>query len=182
MPWLSPFCSALEQCSVLVQSKEVLTRWRQRCRQNFELPHQKYRGGCHDAFLIYGAPKFISKMTSSWPSQGWFLGKMGIFSKVWIFQNSFCHMLVTSEKTMVGGLDALLIYGAQKVYSPTVSTIGLTLWNLSCLEFKFDDTRLSYWHKNKIGRIDFFCCILTLLNFCRVGLLSFAETANRAEN
>ena len=34
--------------------------------------------------------------------------------------------------------------------------LGLTLWNLSCLEFKFDDTRLSYWHKNKIGRIEIF--------------------------
>ena len=26
------------------------------------------------------------------------------------------------------------------------------------------------------------CCFLTLLIFCPVGLLSFAETANRAEN
>ena len=34
--------------------------------------------------------------------------------------------------------------------------LGLTLWNLSCLEFKFDDTRISYWHKNKIGRIEIF--------------------------
>ena len=25
-----------------------------------------------------------------------------------------------------------------------IFTLGLTLWNLSCLEFKFDDTRLSY--------------------------------------
>ena len=37
-----------------------------------------------------------------------------------------------------------------------VCILGLTLWNLSCLEFKFDDTRLSYWHKNKIGRIEIF--------------------------
>ena len=35
-------------------------------------------------------------------------------------------------------------------------TLGLTLWNLSCFRFKFDDTRYSYWHQNKIGRIDFF--------------------------
>ena len=35
-----------------------------------------------------------------------------------------------------------------------VSKLGLTLWNLSCFEFKFDDTRLSYKHKNKIGRIE----------------------------
>ena len=52
--------------------------------------------------------------------------------------------------------------------------------NLSCLEFKFDDTRHSF--KNKIGRIEnFVCCFLTLLIFCPVGLLSFAETANRAD-
>ena len=31
---------------------------------------------------------------------------------------------------------------------------GWAPWNLSCLEFKFDDNRLSYWHKNKIGRIE----------------------------
>ena len=55
-------------------------------------------------------------------------------------------------------------------------TLGMTLWNLSCLEFKFDDTRLSYWHKNKIGRIEIFCCcFLTLLILGPVGCL-------RAEN
>ena len=32
--------------------------------------------------------------------------------------------------------------------------LGWAPWNPSCLEFKFDDTRLSYWHKNKIGRIE----------------------------
>ena len=60
------------------------------------------------------------------------------------------------------------------------SILGLTLWNLSCLEFKFDDTRLSYWHKNKIGRIEiFFCCFLTLLIFCPVSWVSFAETSQQ---
>ena len=55
-------------------------------------------------------------------------------------------------------------------------SLGLTLWNLSCLEFKSDDTRLSYRHNNKIGRIEnFFCCFLTLLIFCPVGLLNFAK-------
>ena len=34
-----------------------------------------------------------------------------------------------------------------------VSTIGLTLWNQSSFEFKFDDTRLSLQYKNKIGSI-----------------------------
>ena len=38
------------------------------------------------------------------------------------------------------------------------------------MEFELDDTRLSYWQKNKIGRIEiFFCCFLTLLIFCPVG-------------
>ena len=61
-----------------------------------------------------------------------------------------------------------------------ICTLGLTLWNLSCLEFKFDDTRLSYWHKNKIERIEiFFCCFLTLLIFCPVSWVSFAETSQQ---
>ena len=48
------------------------------------------------------------------------------------------------------------------------------------MEFKFDDTRLSYWHKNKIGRIEiFFCCFLTLLIFCPVSWVSFAETSQQ---
>ena len=42
------------------------------------------------------------------------------------------------------------------VHSKYVCRLGWAPWNLSCLEFKFDDTRLSYWHKNKIGRIEFF--------------------------
>ena len=37
-----------------------------------------------------------------------------------------------------------------------VCTIGWAQWNLSCFEFKFDDTRLSSWYKNKIGPIEFF--------------------------
>ena len=61
-----------------------------------------------------------------------------------------------------------------------VLTLGWAPWNLSCLEFKFDDTRLSYWHKNKIGRIEiFFCCFLTLLIFCPVSWVSFAETSQQ---
>ena len=63
-----------------------------------------------------------------------------------------------------------------------VYILGLTLWNLSSFEFKFDDTRLSSKYKNKIGPIEnFFCCILTLQNLCPVGCISLAETANRAE-
>ena len=41
-----------------------------------------------------------------------------------------------------------------------INTLGWAPRNLSCLEFKFDDTRLSYWHKNKIGRIEFFFLLL----------------------
>ena len=52
-----------------------------------------------------------------------------------------------------------------------------------CLECKFDNTRLSYWHKNQIGRIEiFFCCFLPLQIFCPGSLLSKVEQANRAEN
>ena len=81
------------------------------------------------------------------------------------------------------GCQNLIICSCEFKYIFWGCLLGLTLWNLSCLEFKFDDTRLSYWHKNKIGRIEiFFCCFLTLLIFCCVGLLSFDETANRAEN
>ena len=52
-------------------------------------------------------------------------------------------------------------------------SLGLTLWNLSCLEFKFDDTRLSYWHKKRIGRIkNFFVaswlCLFSALLACSV--------------
>ena len=43
-------------------------------------------------------------------------------------------------------------------------TLGWSQWNLSRFEFKFDETRLSSWYKNKIGRIIFFCCTLTLLS------------------
>ena len=47
-------------------------------------------------------------------------------------------------------------------------------------KFKMLDTRLSYWHKNKIGRIEiYFCCFLTLLIFCPVSWVSFAETSQQ---
>ena len=36
------------------------------------------------------------------------------------------------------------------------SRLGLTPWNVSCFEFKFDVTRLSSYYKNKIGPIIFF--------------------------
>ena len=62
-----------------------------------------------------------------------------------------------------------------------VCTIGWAQWNLSCFEFKFDDTRLSSWYKNKIGPIKKNCCVLKLLCLCRVGCLSLAETAIRAD-
>ena len=55
-----------------------------------------------------------------------------------------------------------------------VCRLGLTPWNLSCSEFIFDDTRLFSWYKNKIGPIEFFCCILTLLSLCPFGCLSSA--------
>ena len=64
----------------------------------------------------------------------------------------------------------------------SICRLGWAPWNLSCLEFKFDDTRLSYWLQNKIGRIEiFFCCFLTLLILCPVGCLSKTEQASRAD-
>ena len=58
---------------------------------------------------------------------------------------------------------------------PPVHTLGLTPWNLSCFEFKFDDTRLYSWCKNKIGPIEIsLCCALTLLSLCPVGCLRLA--------
>ena len=49
-------------------------------------------------------------------------------------------------------------------YQNLVCKLRWAPWNLSCLEFKFDATRLSYWQKKKIGRIEiFFCCFLTLI-------------------
>ena len=35
---------------------------------------------------------------------------------------------------------------AQRYSCKYVCTLGWAPWNLSCLEFKFDDTRLSHWH------------------------------------
>jgi hypothetical protein len=58
-----------------------------------------------------------------------------------------------------GNLELRLLY-VPSPSTPLDYRLGLTLWNLSCLEFKFDDTRHSYWHKNKIGRIDFFFFLL----------------------
>ena len=37
--------------------------------------------------------------------------------------------------------------------------LGLTPWNRSCFEFKFDDTRLSSYYKNKIGNNWNFCLL-----------------------
>ena len=42
------------------------------------------------------------------------------------------------------------------------------------MEFKFDDTRLSYWHKNQIGRIEFFCFVFPdFANFLPCWLAQF---------
>ena len=52
--------------------------------------------------------------------------------------------------------------------------VHLTLWNLGCLEFKFDDTRVSYWHKNKIGRIEnFFLLLPDFANFLPCWIAQF---------
>ena len=47
--------------------------------------------------------------------------------------------------------------------------LGWAPWDLSCFEFKFDDTRLFSCYKNKIGPIEIFVCyILTLLRICTI--------------
>ena len=62
-------------------------------------------------------------------------------------------------------------------------------WNLNSFEFKFDDTRLSSWYKNKIGLIEKKNCYgLTLLSLCPVWLSQFSfsilrqPTAQRQSN
>ena len=53
-------------------------------------------------------------------------------------------------------------------------------WNLSSFEFKFDDTRLSTYHKNKIGHIEnVFCCILTLQSLCWLSQFSWDSQQGR---
>ena len=56
----------------------------------------------------------------------------------------------------------------------TSTILGLTLWIQCSFEFKFDDTSLSLWYKNKIGTIIFLYCVLTLQSLCPVGCLSLA--------
>ena len=51
--------------------------------------------------------------------------------------------------------------------------LGLILWNLSCLEFNFDNIRFFYWHKNKIGRNDFFLLLPDFANFLPCWLAQF---------
>ena len=70
----------------------------------------------------------------------------------------------------------LIIFQSKNTYLICVLTLGLTQWNLNSFEFKFDDTRLSSWYKNKIGLIEtLFCCFLTLLCLCPVGCLSLEK-------
>ena len=61
-------------------------------------------------------------------------------------------------------------------YICTMYNLGRAPWNLSCFEFKFDDTRLSSWYKNKIGPIEIFVCyVMTLLQIWPIGCLSFEK-------
>ena len=68
----------------------------------------------------------------------------------------------------------------QQKRSPTyiLCILGWAPWNQSCLKFLFDDTRPSYWHKNKIGRIDFFLLLpssanLILMSIGKSGIIKF---------
>ena len=51
------------------------------------------------------------------------------------------------------------------LYKYLPCTVCPKLWSLSCLEFKFDDIRLSYWFENKIGRIEIFFLLPDFANF-----------------
>ena len=69
-----------------------------------------------------------------------------------------------------------LLPASQPLHVPLtqlVYIVGWAPWNLSCLEFKFDDTRLSYWHKNKIGRIEIFLLLPDFANFLPCWLAQF---------
>ena len=83
----------------------------------------------------------------------WFLSGLE-----WILNLEFCLLkLLIFYQKLLWNIRSRLNSSTFWVFEP-VFTLGWATWNLS-LAFKFDDTRLSYWHnwhKNKIGRIDFF--------------------------
>ena len=62
---------------------------------------------------------------------------------------------------------------SRKRNSPKVWLLGWAPWNLSCLQFKFDETRLSYWHKNNIGRNEIFLLLPDFANFLPCWLAQF---------
>ena len=49
-----------------------------------------------------------------------------------------------------------IVWKISNVHILLVHSLGLTPWNLSCFEFKFDDARLSSQYENKIGPIEIF--------------------------
>ena len=106
-----------------------------------------------------------------------FFFSIKIISDICLFLHEFHNCEFESTGNLIHFVANLV------VSNPQILTLGWAPWNLKCLEFKFDDTSLSYWHKNKIGRIEiFFCCFLTLQIFCPGSCLSKTEPANWAEN
>ena len=49
---------------------------------------------------------------------------------------------------MQKGLEKIMV-----LHQQACTLLDLAQWNLNSFEFKFDDTRLSSWYKNKIGPI-----------------------------
>ena len=77
-----------------------------------------------------------------------------------IFKNVFFSLVYEQEMSYTHatllGVSENQGHRNVKHFGGDMLNLGWAPRNLSCLEFKFDDTRLSYSHKNKIGRIGFF--------------------------
>ena len=68
------------------------------------------------------------------------------------FQGPILHITLFSKAQM--GANAL--FKSYGLYNLRVKNLGWALWNRNSFEFKFDDTRLSSYYKNKISPINLF--------------------------
>ena len=80
-----------------------------------------------------------------------------MFFRVWLFSfmineiSSSLNSVISDEPIWPGSVSLDIYQG--KYNSLWLYKLGLTLWNQSSFEFKYDDTRISTQHKNKIGPI-----------------------------
>ena len=94
--------------------------------------------------------------------KNFFLLHLNIYRIAWIFRFWWLPWVPAQNNT------CLKICNTVDVYK-----LGLKKWKLNSFEFKFDDTRLSSYYKNKIGLTKKnFCCVLTLLCLCPSGCLN----------